>query len=70
MKLQDVKDLPVTEQENPRTANISSLSPAEIVRLMNAEDALVAGAVAKVLSDVARVVEGIVNRLREGGRLF
>src|SRR6059036_2627797 len=66
----DLEHVPVTEQENPRTANISSLSPDEIVRLMNAEDALVAGAVAKVLTDVARAVEGIVERLRAGGRLF
>src|SRR5712691_2927606 len=66
----DLEHFPVTEQENPRTANISSLSPDEIVQLMNAEDALVAGAVASVLSDVARAVDGIVERLRAGGRLF
>src|SRR2546421_6729646 len=70
MTSQDLEHIPVTEQENPRTANISSLSPDEIVRLMNAEDALVAGAVANVLSDVARAVEGIVERLRAQGRLF
>src|SRR5438552_17941063 len=70
MMSQDLEHVPVTEQENPRTANISSLSPNEIVQLMNAEDALVAGAVASVLSNVARAVEGIVNRLRAGGRLF
>src|SRR5438876_4005683 len=70
MTSQDLEHIPVTEQENPRTANISSLSPDEIVRLMNAEDALVAGAVASVLSDVARAVEGIVGRLRAEGRLF
>jgi len=70
MTSQDLEHIPVTEQENPRTANISSLLPDEIVRLMNAEDALVAGAVASVLSDVARAVEGIVGRLRAEGRLF
>src|SRR5438552_6631451 len=70
MMSQDLEHVPVTEQENPRTANISSLSPNEIVQLMNAEDALVAGAVASVLSNVARAVEGIVNRLRAGGHLF
>jgi N-acetylmuramic acid 6-phosphate etherase len=66
----DLEHVPVTEQENPRTANISALSPDEIVQLMNAEDALVAGAVTSVLSEVAHAVEGIVNRLRGGGRLF
>ncbi|HEY0098731.1 MAG TPA: N-acetylmuramic acid 6-phosphate etherase, partial [Pyrinomonadaceae bacterium] len=66
-----MEELPVTEQENPRTTQISSLSGAEIVRLMNEEDALVAEAVGRTLAEVARAVEGIVERLRdEGGRLF
>jgi N-acetylmuramic acid 6-phosphate etherase len=62
--------LPITEQENPNSTNLSSLSPSEIVRLMNDEDKTVAVAVDLVLSDVARAVEGIVSRLRSGGRLF
>ncbi len=63
-------DLPPTEQENPRTAEISSLPTEEIVRLMNEEDARVAEAVGRVLPEVARAVEGIVERLKAGGRLF
>ncbi|HKC64026.1 MAG TPA: N-acetylmuramic acid 6-phosphate etherase [Pyrinomonadaceae bacterium] len=62
--------LPLTEQENPRTVGISSLPTAEVVRLMNEEDARVAVAVGQVLPDVARAVDGIVERLRAGGRLF
>jgi len=62
--------LPLTEQENPRTAGISSLPTIEVVRLMNEEDALVAEAVGRVLEDVARAVDGIVSRLKAGGRLF
>jgi N-acetylmuramic acid 6-phosphate etherase len=65
-----MESLPITEQENPRTAEIASLSSLEIVRLMNEEDARVALAVGRVLEDVARAVEGIVERLRAGGRLF
>ena len=61
---------PLTEQENPRTAQISSLPAAEILRLMNEEDARVADAVAQVLPEVARAVDGIVARLDLGGRLF
>lgn len=64
------ESLPVTEQENPNTWNLSSLTSAEIVRKMNAEDALVAAAVAKELSHVARAVDEIVTRLRNSGRLF
>ena len=62
--------LPITEQENPRTSEIGSLPAAEIVRLMNEEDARVALAVASVLSEVAEAVEGIVGQLKAGGRLF
>jgi len=61
---------PVTEEENPRTVNLSSLPVAEIVRLMNQEDEQVAAAVARVLPEVARAVEEIVGRLSAGGRLF
>ncbi len=63
-------DLPITEQENPRTTGIGSLPIADIVRLMNEEDAGVALAVERVLPEVVRAVEGIVERLRAGGRLF
>jgi N-acetylmuramic acid 6-phosphate etherase len=61
---------PLTEQENPRTAQISSLPTAEILRLMNDEDARVADAVAQVLPQVALAIDGIVARLDQGGRLF
>ena len=62
--------LPITEQENPRSENLSSLSAAEIVALMNEEDATVAAAVKSVLGDVAVAVDQIVERLKNGGRLF
>lgn len=64
------ESIPLTEQENPRTAQISSLTTEEILRLMNDEDARVAEAVAQVLPAVARTVDLIVARLRAGGRLF
>lgn len=61
---------PLTEQENPRTAQISSLPTEEVLRLINMEDAGVAQAVAQVLPQIARAVDGITNRLNQGGRLF
>ena len=62
--------LPITEQENPRSKDLSSQSTAEIVALMNDEDATVAGAVQRVLGDVVKAVDEIVARLARGGRLF
>jgi N-acetylmuramic acid 6-phosphate etherase len=70
MSTEERETISVTEEENPRTANLSELSSAEIVRLMNEEDARVALAVGRVLDTVARAVHGIVERLRAGGRLF
>jgi N-acetylmuramic acid 6-phosphate etherase len=62
--------LPITEQENPNTAKLSSLPLPEILRLMNHEDAQVASAVRLVLPEIAQAVEGIVGRLNSDGRLF
>ena len=62
--------LPITEQANPRSESLSSSSTAEIVALMNEEDALVAAAVKLVLDDVAKAVDATVARLAKGGRLF
>jgi N-acetylmuramic acid 6-phosphate etherase len=65
-----VTALPITEQENPRSQNLSSQPTAEIVALMNEEDATVASAVRLVLDEVVRAVDETVARLAKGGRLF
>lgn len=70
MPIDTPEHIPVTELENPRTKEIGSLPPFEVVRLMNEEDSYVAVAVGRVLPDVAHAVEGIVERLKDGGRLF
>lgn len=62
--------LPITEQENPRTAFIDTVSTIEAVRLINDEDRSVAVAVEKVLPEIADAVDHIVERLENGGRLF
>jgi len=60
-----------TEGRNPASANIDCLSPLEIVRIMNAEDARVASAVRAELPRIAAAVEQIADRLSiEGGRLI
>jgi len=62
--------LPITEQENPRTRNIDKVTTLEAVKLINSEDKKVAEAVEKVLVQIARVIECVVERLKNGGRLF
>ncbi len=59
-----------TEQTNPNTADIDRMSALEIARLMNAEDARVAAAIEQELPRIARAIEAIVERLRQGGRLI
>lgn len=68
--MKNTDSLPITEQENPSTANLSSQPLTEILRLMNQEDAQVASAVDLVLPQITQAVETIVTKLRSGGRLF
>src|SRR5262245_2010430 len=60
----------ITEQVNPKTTEIDSLPTLEALRIINNEDKKVAEAVEKVLLVIARAVDGVVERLERGGRLF
>jgi N-acetylmuramic acid 6-phosphate etherase len=64
------KPVPITEQDNRKTTNLSSLPVLDVMRLMNDEDTLVAAAVGLVLPQIEEVVAGTVSRLKTGGRLF
>lgn len=68
--MSDSDELPITEQQNPASADLDQLSAEQIARLMNAEDYRVVEAVGEVVPQVARAVDAIVERLRSGGRLF
>jgi N-acetylmuramic acid 6-phosphate etherase len=70
MKSDTAGELPVTEQENPGTTHLSSATVAEIIQMMNEEDAKVAAAVQTAAPQIATAVTGIIERLRGGGRLF
>lgn len=61
---------PVTENENPDTANIDSVTTLEAVEMINREDVKVAAAVSKVLPEIAGVIDRVVAKLKAGGRLF
>jgi N-acetylmuramic acid 6-phosphate etherase len=60
----------LTEQPNPRSARIDQLSTLEIVDLINAEDRMVAQAVAEERREIAHCVDLVVDSFRRGGRLI
>ncbi|KAK1223609.1 hypothetical protein PQX77_013506 [Marasmius sp. AFHP31] len=59
-----------TEANNTETEKIDEASTEEICQTINQQDALVAAAVADVVPKVAEAIDGIVERIRAGGRLF
>lgn len=59
----------ITEQRNPNSMHVDSLSALEIVQLMNEEDKQVPLAIEKCLPQIAQVVECIVSAFQQGGRL-
>ncbi|NLT41885.1 MAG: N-acetylmuramic acid 6-phosphate etherase [Anaerolineae bacterium] len=60
----------LTESRNPRSAAIDTLPTLEVLRLINDEDATVAGTVRRALPDIAQAVDAVVDSLGRGGRLF
>src|SRR2546422_9284471 len=70
MTVPDYRDPRLTEQRNPRTERIDVASSLEIVDLLNAEDATVAGAVRAVRGDLARAIDLVVEAFGRGGRLI
>ena len=59
-----------TEQRNPNTMNIDTLSTYDMVKLINQEDHHVADAVEKVTDKIAEAVDVISDQLSKGGRLI
>ena len=60
---------PVTEQRTPANADLDLRGTAELVALLNDEDATVAAAVRRAAAPLATAIDGIVERLERGGRL-
>ncbi len=58
-----------TEARNPASTRLDELTALEIVHIMNAEDARVIPAVATQAEAIARAIDLIAERLRDGGRL-
>jgi N-acetylmuramic acid 6-phosphate etherase len=60
----------LTEQENPTSFAIDSLSTADMLQVINAADHEVALAVEREIPQITQAVDGIVGRIQNGGRLF
>ena len=60
----------LTEQRNPRSARIDALSSVEIVDLINAEDRMVADAVAEERVAIARTIDIVVEAFKGAGHLI
>ncbi|MFE9773938.1 N-acetylmuramic acid 6-phosphate etherase [Streptomyces sp. NPDC005931] len=58
-----------TEAFRPELADVDRLPTLDIARLMNGEDATVAGAVAQRLPEIAAAVDAVAARMARGGRL-
>jgi N-acetylmuramic acid 6-phosphate etherase len=65
-----LEDHLLTESRNPQSESIDSLSPLEIVWLMNSEDAKVVAAVGAEAESIAQAIDWAADRLRRGGRLI
>jgi N-acetylmuramic acid 6-phosphate etherase len=60
----------LTEQVNPKSANLDQLSALEIVELFNQEDAKTISAIAEAKLELATAIDRTADALRQGGRLF
>ncbi len=59
-----------TESQNEASQGIDTKSVLEIARIINHEDAKVAGVVKKAIPEIAQVIEWVAHSLRDGGRLI
>jgi N-acetylmuramic acid 6-phosphate etherase len=69
MKSRPLQDL-TTERPNPASADLDLKSGIEIARIINDEDAKVAGAVRRALPQIGRAIDLVASRFRKGGRLI
>ena len=59
-----------TESQNEASQGFDTKSAIEIARIINHEDAKVAGVVKKALPEIAQVIDQVARCLRDGGRLI
>lgn len=60
----------LTETRNPATERLDGLATLDLVRVLHTADSEATAAVTSELPHIAAVIDGIVLRLQQGGRLF
>ncbi len=59
-----------TESQNEASQGFDTKSALEIARIINHEDAKIAGGVKKAIPEIAQVIDQVARCLRDGGRLI
>jgi N-acetylmuramic acid 6-phosphate etherase len=59
-----------TEMRNAKSEHLHQFSTLEIIELMNEEDASVAGVVKTALPQIEKVIDEVVEVIRNGGKLY
>lgn len=59
-----------TEQRNERSKDIDKVSTLAMIKIINEEDKKVPEAIAQILPQIAKAIDCIVERFKQGGRLF
>jgi len=59
-----------TERRNPRTVDIDLFPTERVLKVINAEDATVAAAVAAAIPDVSKLVDAGIEAIRSGGHVI
>jgi N-acetylmuramic acid 6-phosphate etherase len=62
--------IPLTETNNPTSADIDTRTTREILQIINSEDRKVIDAVAAEMDSITAAVDAIYARMKEGGRLI
>ena len=59
-----------TEKRNSRSFSIDSMSTIDVLKTINEEDSIIAGAVKAAIPEIDKTVKYTINSIKNGGRVF
>lgn len=59
-----------TEKRNPGTMDLDEMTPEEIIKIMNQEDAKAVRAVSEMIPQIVKAIEKTTSSLKRGGRII